>query len=141
MIIVPNEWLVDLIVGSVSDQRLVHKFLDRVDAAGHRLVLRRHSPLTEKLKRAVLDPQKRAKRLWLLAWDLDKVTCVEEERIVALPDDLRRVVPEDDRWLVEVAFTQKPCLLVTTDQRLAAALHPGEELRVQLLDEFLRHAI
>lgn len=141
MIIVPNEWLVDLILGSVSNQRLIHRFLDSVDVGRHRFVLRNRSPLVEKLKRAVRDPQKRAKRLWLMVWDLDKVTWVEEHEVIALPDELRRIVPEDDRWLVEVAFTQKPCLLVTTDQRLLAALHPWEELRVQLLDEFLRDAV
>lgn len=138
MIIVPNEWLVDLLLGSVREQRLVHFFLDRVDSQGHILALRRQGRLTQKLKRAVRDPQKRVKRLWLLVWDLDKITWVEEDEIIALPEELQRDVRDDDRYLVETAFAKRPCLLVTTDEPLLEILRRQQEFQVQLLDDFLR---
>ena len=137
MIIVPNEWIVDLLVGSVPEQRLVHTFLDRVDAERHQLALRRQSPLVGKLHRALRDPQKRAKRLWLMWLDSNKVNPVEEHEITTLPEQLHREVPEDDRYLVETAFVRRPCLLVTTDGQLWEILRRQQEFQVQLLDEFL----
>lgn len=118
MIIVPNEWLVDFLLGSVHEQRLVHRFLDRIEAQGHLLALRRESPLVKKLFRAMRNPQKRARRLRLMLFDANKVALVEEHEIAALPDQLQREVPDDDRYLVETAFAKRPCLLVTTDGTL-----------------------
>lgn len=138
MIIVPNEWLVDLLMGSVSEQRLVHLFLDKVESRGDLLALRRHEPLVRKLYRAMLDPQKRAKHLRLMLFDSNKVSLVDEHEIVELPEHLERQVPQDDRFLVETAFSRRPCVLVTTDGQLREILRPQQEFQVQLLDEFLR---
>lgn len=137
MIIVPNEWLVDLLVGSVSEQRLVHLFLDKVESRGDLLVLRRHGPLVRKLYRAMRDPQKRAKRLRLMLSDSNKVSLVEEHEIEELPEHLQRELPQDDRYLVETAFSRRPCVVVTTDGQLREILRPQQEFQVQLLDEFL----
>lgn len=137
MIIVPNEWIVDLLVGSVRQQRLVHEFLDKVDTGGHQLALRRQSPVVRKLQRALRGPEKRAKRLWLLWVDSNKVIPVEEHEIIALPGQLQQEVPEDDRYLVETAFTKKPCILISTDGRLLEILRNQQEFEVQSLNDFL----
>lgn len=137
MTIVPNEWLVDLLLGSVPDQRLVHHFLDRVEFSGDLLALRRHGALVRKLYRAMRDPQKRAKRVRLMLFDSGKITLVEEHEIVELPEYLQQAVPEDDRYLVETAFAKRPCLLVTTDGQLWEILRGQKEFQVQLLNEFL----
>lgn len=138
MTIVPNEWLVDLLLGSIRDQRLVHSFLDRVEQRGEILALRRHGALVRKLYQAMRDPQKRAKRMRMMLFDLDKLSLVEEHEILELPEYLQREVPEDDRYLVETAFSKRPCLLVTTDRKLWQTLSRQQEFQVQLLDEFLR---
>lgn len=135
MNIVPNEWLVELLLGSRNDQRVVHEFLDRVDAEGHILAIRRLGRLARKILSAMADPQARAKRLRLLLFDPSRVRLVEEGEITALPDDLRRVVPDDDLYLVETVFAVKPCLLITTDEPLRKILrgHANLGIEVRLL--------
>lgn len=137
MIIVPNEWLVDRLLGSAPEQRQVHAFLDRVESRGDMLALRREGALARKLRRAVRDPQRRAKRLWLIVWDMDKVMWVEEHEILPLPEEVGREVPDDDRYLVETAFAKRPCVLVTTDGRLREILLHQDVFPVQLVEEFL----
>lgn len=138
MTIVPNEWLVDLLLGSIRDQRVVHSFLDKVERRGDMLALRRRGALVRKLYRAMRDPQKRAKRVRLMLFDSDKVSLVEEHEIQELPEELHREIPQDDLYLVETAFSKRPCLLITTDRRLWQILCRQQEFQVQLLDEFLR---
>ena len=141
MIIVPNEWLVELLVGSLAEQRVVHEFLDRIDRGGHVLAIRRHGRLHQKILSAMADRMARAKRLRLLLSDASKVQIVDEDEIVPMPEHLQGVVKSDDVYLVETAFAVKPCLLVTTDGPLRDILRGSSnpEVRIELLDEFLGH--
>lgn len=142
MIIVPNEWLVELLLSSESNQRKVHRFLDRIDAGEVLIALRRHGRLTQKIVSAMADPEKRVKRLILILYDDSKVRFVEEHEIARLPVDLERSVSNDDRYLVETAFSVRPCSLVTTDgplhDRLRAFADP--RLDARLLDDYLRQS-
>ncbi len=139
MIIVPNEWLVELLLGSKNDQRVVHGFLDRVEAEERLLGIRRHGRLAQKILSAMADPHARAKRLKLILFEESKVRLVEEQEIVTLPQELQAVVPSDDLYLVETAFSVKPCVVVTTDTPLRDILvgYGNSEIQVRLLDEYL----
>ena len=69
MIVVPNEWLVELLLGPPTERRLVHEFLDRIDMLGHVLAIRRRGRLFQKIFSAMRDREARAKRLRLLLSD------------------------------------------------------------------------
>lgn len=105
-------------LGEVNDQRLVHRFLDRVEADRHLLAIRRRGRAAQKILRATRDRQGRAKRLKLILFDQTKVRLVEEKEIGRLPLELAGSVPEDDVNLVETALAVKPCSVVTTDRKL-----------------------
>lgn len=140
MIIVPNEWLVELLLSSESDQRKVHRVLDGIDAGEAVIALRHHGRLTQRILSAMADPGKRVKRLVLMLYDTSKVRFVEEHEIAGLPGDLERSVSDDDRYLVETAFSVRPCILVTTDGPLHDVLQAfaDPELQCLLLDDYLR---
>lgn len=142
MIIVPNEWLVELLLSSESNQRKAHRVLDRIDTGEALIAIRRHGRLTEKILSAMADPEKRVKRLILMLYDDSKVRLVEEHEIASLPVDLERSISNDDKYLVETAFSVRPCILVTTDgplhDRLRAFADP--ELEARLLDDYLRRS-
>lgn len=140
MIIVPNEWLVDLLLGSEDDQRKVHRFLDRIDAGEGPLAIRRLGRLTQKILSATSDPQRRAKRLRLMLYDGSKVRLVEEGEILPLPPELAEGVSGDDLYLVETGYGVRPCMLVTTDEPLKDFLsrHSEFEIQARLLNEHLQ---
>jgi len=140
VIIVPNEWVVELLLSSESNQRKVHRFLDRIDAGEAVIALRRHGRLGQKILSAMADPRKRVKRLILMLYDESKVRFVEEDEIARLPEDLDGLISDDDRYLVETAFSLRPCILVTTDVALHDCLgaFADPELACRLLNDYLR---
>lgn len=137
MIIVPNEWIVDLLMGMLEEQRKVHRFLDKVEAEGHILSVRYHGALGRKLRRVGVNHWPQVRRLGLLLWDLEKIDLVGEHEITALPEEWGREVPGDDVYLVETAYSRASSLLVTTDRSLWEILRGGQWVSVQMLDEFL----
>ena len=120
MNVVPDEWLVECLAGSLEYQRLASHFLDDFESAGDVLAIRRTSPFATKLQRALRELPSR--RLWLMLYDSARVRLVDDDEIVEPPDDLLANVAGDDVYLVEVAYAVRPCILVTTDGGLLEAL-------------------
>lgn len=139
MTVVPNEWLVEMLKGTIKECQKVHHFLDTVEAANILLAIRRKGRLTQKILSAMSDPWGRAKRLRLLLFDSSRVRLVEEHEIGRLPSDLQPPIPDDDVYLVETAYAVRPSRLVTTDRPLRDILqrHADLEISAQLLEEFL----
>ncbi len=135
MIVVPNEWLVELLFDMEGTNK-VHRFLDIVDERGLQLAIRRTGRVSEKILGAMRDPQRRAKRLRLMLFDSTKVRLVEEDDIVEIAETLASTVPVDDLYLVETALSVTPCVLVTTDVRLSEVVLdrvPGLTVRLLIM--------
>lgn len=142
MTIVPNEWLVDMMMGPPGDQRVVNAFLDRVERGGHLLAIRHGSPHGWKLQGALKHhdvlARSLAKRVWLILWDPGKVIRVFDDEIGDVPDWVAAEVRASDVYLVETALSRRPSVLVTTDFPLfeAVSRHP-EIIEVSMLNEFM----
>lgn len=57
--------------------------------------------------------------------------------LITLSEDIISKTPEDDLYLVELAFSTDDKTIITTDTRLKSALRDVQELSVILLDDYL----
>lgn len=134
MNVVPNEWLLEYLIGTENEQARAHLFLDTIEAQGHKLVIRQASSFSAKLFRFMKSSSKPMKRLYLLLWDADKVWLLSEHDIQPVPQQILESTPHDDTYLVETAHSVPDSVIVTTDNSLKNKLEG--HLRIVLVDEF-----
>jgi hypothetical protein len=147
MEIVVNEWLLDYMRPDSKDSDKIKTFKKFVNAwvkKCDKIVIRRKSPFTSKFYRHMKqfgwnpDFKECSKRLLdLLFYNSDKTIIVEEADIKKLPKEIEEKTPLDDKYLIELAYSSRDKIIVTTDQRLKEKLHDDVDLKIYLLDEFL----
>jgi predicted nucleic acid-binding protein len=146
MEIVVNEWLLDYMCpdSEDSDKIKTFKFVNAWVKKCDKVVIRRTSPFTSKFYRHMkkfgwnTDFKKHFSRLnHLLFYNSDKTIIVEEADIKKLPKEIEEKTPLDDKYLIELAYSSRDKIIVTTDQRLKEKLHDDVDLKIYLLDEFL----
>ena len=79
--------------------------------------------------RALREPPTR--RLRLMLYNSARVRLVDDDEIFEPPDELLENVAADDVYLVELAYTVRPCILITTDGGLLEALE-GKDPQLRL---------
>lgn len=146
MEIVVNEWLPEYLRpdANANETELVDKFvkawLDKCD----RVVIRRNSPFTSKFYTYMyqsgryLACRKRFEVLFHLFFDSERTAIVDECNIKELPQDIAKIVPDDDKYLVELWHSVPGSVIVTTDTPLRNKLiEHDSSARIYLLKEFL----
>ncbi|MDD5432999.1 MAG: hypothetical protein PHO70_08495 [Candidatus Omnitrophica bacterium] len=68
---------------------------------------------------------------------MDKTTIVDDLDVQLLPKEIEQVVPRDDKYLLELAYSSIDKIIITTDIKLKEKLKDIESLKIFLLDEFL----
>ena len=136
MEVVVNEWLLEYMRPDSEKAGFASRFLDEIEHRGHKLAIRRESVFTRKLYKYDRQFFRCFKRLKMILYDGDKVKLVDEKDIESLPQEIADIVPEDDKYLVELAYFTSDKLIVTTDARLRQALKAIESIKIYLVDEF-----
>lgn len=147
MEIVVNEWLLDyLCPGSEkSEKELAIKFINAWEQGCDKVVIRRPSRFLEKFYQywqkfgRDTDIKKRFRKLELLFYDSDKTIIADDTDVKKLPEGLEAKTPLDDKYLIELAYSKRDRLIVTTDVRLKDNLQDETNLKIYLLQEFLQN--
>jgi hypothetical protein len=65
---------------------------------------------------------------------------LDRNEIKTIPEDVRRLVPQEDLYLVEIYYSVEASALVTTDKPLYGALSTAQNpgINVRLRDDFLK---
>jgi predicted nucleic acid-binding protein len=124
---------------------MVFKFINAVVKKCDKIVIGRKTPFVFKFYRYMkvsgqdFNFKKRLTKLnQLLFHNLDKTIIIEEIGNKQLPNEIESEVPPDDKYLIELALFSKNSIIVTTDQRLKNKLHNKTDLKIYLLEEFLK---
>lgn len=138
MQIVPDEWLLDCLRPDNDCYSQSGQFLDLVEKRRDQIVIREHSPFKKKLSKYAEIYPLEFKRLWLMLVDSEKAIRVDEENIHKLPHDIDSVVPNDDKYLIELLFSTDDKILVTTDAPLKNRIKDKNDFKVFLYNEFMQ---
>jgi KaiC/GvpD/RAD55 family RecA-like ATPase len=147
MEIVVNEWLLDYMCPNSDSNKtaIAIQFINAVVKKCDKIVIRRPSPFVSKFYRYMKefgwDPRfkERYKKLnHLLFLNSDKVIIADNIDIEKLPKEVEKKIPNDDRYLVELAYFSKDKIIVTTDERLKEKLRDEDNLKVCLPEEFFK---
>jgi len=146
MEIVVNEWLLDYLRpdADLNETESADKFVKAWLEKSDKVVIRRNSPFASKFYKYMYQSggypgcRKRFEVLFHLFLDFDRTTIVDECGIKELPQDLTRIVPDDDKYLVELWHSVPGSVIVTTDAPLRNKLiEHDSSARIYLLKEFL----
>lgn len=145
MEIVVNEWLLDYMCPDTDSKKtsMAIQFINAVVKKCDKIVIGRTNPFVLKFYRYWksfswdTDSNKRFKRLHLLFRDSDKTIIIYDADIKKLPKEIEEKTPPDDKYLIELAYSSKDRIIVTTDQRLKEKLQGEVDLKIRLLEEFL----
>lgn len=147
MEIVVNEWLLDYIRPSSDLEKIsmVTRFVNGVVKKCDKIVIGRPSPFVSKfycyMKKfgGNIDFKKRSTKLHrLLFRNPDKTIIVDEADKKELPEEIKKKTPYDDQYLIRLAYSCEGRIVLTTDGRLKEKLKDETELKIYLLEEFLR---
>lgn len=146
MEIIVNEWLPEYLrpdadaSNTDTADKFVKAWLDRCD----KVVIRTNSPFASKFYTYMSKSggypacKKRFEVLFRLFLDSEKTVKVDECDIKELPCDLAKIVPEDDKYLIELWYANKDRIILTTDSRLKDRLKDVPHLNICLLPDFLK---
>jgi hypothetical protein len=146
MEIVVNEWLPEYLRpdADASETELVDKFVGAWLEKCDKVVIRKNSPFTSKFYTYMYQSggypacRKRFEVLFHLFFDSNRTIIVDECDIKELPQDLAKVVPDDDRYLVELWYSVPGSVILTTDAKLKDRLIEYEScIKIYLLQQFL----
>lgn len=147
MEIVVNEWLLHYLSPNAEecDTNLAFQFIQVWIKGSDKVVIRRQSPFTKKLYGFMKASEshsdfikKRFVRLFKFSFDSDKTIVIDECDINTLPQELEAKTPPKDKYLIEMAYSRAGSIIVTTDKRLKEQLEDERDLKIYLLEEFLK---
>jgi len=151
MEIVVDEWLLDYLHpdSERSKRNLALKFVNAWVEKCDKVVIKRPSQFVKKFYTYMkqfekdLDFKKRFKKMnELLFHNSDKTIIKDDYDIESLPERIEQKVPIDgryDRCLVELAYSSADRTIITTDERLKEKLKDESDLRIYLLEEFMKN--
>ncbi len=144
---VVNEWLLDYIVPNTAEEKIVavNKFIQFISDNEHQIVIGRDNNFVSKFHQFMKqygwhsDFKRRFKKLrQLLFYDSIRTLIIEKSDLANVDGNIESLTPEDDLYLVELAFSSEDKIIVTTDTRLKSALESVHNLDVILLPDFMR---
>ena len=142
---VVNEWLLDDLLGhrGTDKRRESFSWLEAMHARCDRIAVLESSPWAQKAYKLMKHPDttirgvSRFLHLKVLQNQL-KSQLVSPGELLQAPDDVRKVTPESDRYLVDLYFTVKAAQLITTDTVLHGNLTASQKVKVEMRDSFIR---
>lgn len=146
MEIVVNEWLLDYLRPDARecDRRMALEFVNALVKKRDKMVVKRNSGFTRKFYTYmkmfgwdVASKSRFSKLNRLLFRDLDKTIIADDTDLQPLPDEIATQSPDDDKYLIELWYSNQDRIVVTTDTRLKDILRDIPNLRICLLQEFL----
>lgn len=147
MEIIVNEWLLDYLCPNAqeSERTAAIQFLNAFVKKCDKIVIKSNSPFVDKFydysKRSEQDinSKRRFSMLHkLLFRDADKTIIAYDSDLQALPDDIATKTPGDDKYLIELWYSNQGRIVLTTDAKLRDKLKDIPGLKICLLQEFLR---
>jgi len=146
MEIIINEWLLNYLRPDAqeSDRRAAMQFLNVFVKKCDKIVIKRNSRFVDKF----YDYSKRSEQfvnskplfsmLHLLFRDADKTIIAYDRDLQVLPEDIDAKTPEDDKYLIELWYSNQDRIVLTTDAKLRDKLKDIPGLKICLLPEFLK---
>ncbi|MGB8225557.1 MAG: hypothetical protein WCE45_01635 [Sedimentisphaerales bacterium] len=147
MEIVVNEWLLNYLRPDApeSDKIKVYLFINAFVCKLDKIVIKGNSPFAKKFytfwKQFEGDAHFHkdfSKLHQLLFRDADRTIIVYDNELNNLPNDIEKITPIDDRYLIELWYSKQERIVLTTDARLKEKLKDIPNLKIHLLEEFLR---
>lgn len=147
---VVNEWLLDYIRPdeSLKNRKKVGIFLGVLVQKKDKMVIRKQdSPFSEKLHRYMgqfgydTECKKFFKAFKIYSRDSDVTVLIDDTDVKDVPGEVLNKVKSDDRYLIELAYSSLDKTIITTDRDLKQALQGISELKVILLDDFLKEYV
>lgn len=143
--LVLNEWILHDLGGDsgIAEQKRAITLLQSIMDKKDQIVALRGSPWWTKAYSlySQVDPIARiaSKRLWHgIVYNDIACRILEPNELGVIPDDLVAITPPDDLYLVQTCLATDGALLVTSDQRLCAALKGNARIAVAMKAEFLQ---
>lgn len=146
MEIVVNEWLLDYMCPNTDPEKMsiAIQFVNAVVRRCDKIVIGRATPFVSKFYHHMgsfgWDPdfKKRFSKLnQLLFYNSDKTIIIDDTSAKPVPKEIEEKTSQDDRYLIELAYSSADRVIVTTDQRLRDNLQGQFNLKIYLPDEFL----
>jgi len=143
---VVNEWLLDFLVPNTDKDKIraVNKFIRFISENDDQIVIGRNNNFVSKFHHFMkqygwdADFKQRFKKLrHLLFYDSTRTLIIEKDDLATVDAAIASHTPDDDVYLVELAFSTQDRKIVTTDTRLKSALKNVPEIDVILLSEFM----
>jgi len=150
MELVVDEWLPHYIEERDKNEFLL-KFLEKIYEKCDSLVISRQGPVRKKIHRIMNkashwkdNNQRRLFKYFITSFlrNSNKVLLIEEHTIPELPENIAKILPEDDHFLYRIALARGECVILTTDKKLkmkARAL--GEQFKTEILEDFCSNYI
>lgn len=139
MDIVVDEWFLEYMVPGSEVFSLSNKFIDEIERRADRIVVRIPSRFTEKLYRFADRHPKYFTRVFRILYDENKVLRVDNDQVPKLKWEIEEKIPADDLYLVELIYLTQDKVFVTTDSKLHEILNDQKEIKVFLLNDFLKN--
>ncbi len=145
MQLVVNEWMLDFLVPGAENQQIakVNKFIKFISENSHQIVIGRKNNFVSKLYHYMkrygwnLIFKARFKKLsQLLFFDHARTKIIEEHELTPLSDEIISITPDDDLYLLQLAFSTEDKTIITTDARLKNVLQIVQEVNICLLDDY-----
>jgi signal transduction protein with GAF and PtsI domain len=146
MEIVVNEWLLDYLRpdAQVPDKTMAIQFLNAFLKKQDKMVIKGNSSFVDKFHRFMkqfgwdINFKKNFSKLnRLLFLNSDKTIIVDEGDIKELSKEIADKTG-DDRYLIELWYSNQERIILTTDARLKEKLNDVPDLNIRLLEEFLQ---
>jgi hypothetical protein len=147
MEIIINEWLLEYLRpdATKTDRVAAIQFVNALVRRCDKMVIKRKSPFANKLCAYVYSfgwdacSRKRFSDLYKLVFlDSDKTIIADESDLQDLPEDIAAKTPEDDKYLIELWYSNQDRIVLTTDAKLRDKLKDIPSLKICLIQEFLK---
>ena len=142
--LVVNEWLLHDLKGDNGTglQKRAIKFLEGICSNKDLLVVVRGGSWMNKAYQLFTesDPHLRVISKYLhnaIIRNQNVCRMYDHDELMILPEDIHKIVPYDDVYLVRLYMTANADVLITADLRLRAALCVRPEIRVEMRDNFI----
>jgi hypothetical protein len=144
--LVINEWLIHDLCGHNEKERQMEAFslLEKIKSNCDYIVILRSSPWVKKayqlMKSTNSGLRYYSKYLYgEFIYNSLKCKTYREDEITPIPEDILKLVPEDDVYLISLCLTEPNSILVTSDHRLKQALSSVPIIKIELRDEFIKN--
>jgi hypothetical protein len=147
MEIVVNEWLLEYLRPDApkTDKEAAVRFVNALVRKCDKIIIKRKSPFADKLCTYMYSfgwdawSRKQFSNLFKLVFINSETAIIADEGdLQKLPEDIVAKTPPSDLYLIELWYSNQERIILTTDAKLKEKLKDIPNLKICLLDEFLK---